>query len=260
MWGTNAEVVVGNRDWMVACAGAAGPALEGGVSHMGMPAAPGVIDRFRIEPHTDTFKWHTINDQAPKGICGSGFIDLAAQLFLAGMIDNRGRFEPDRCGRRLKVVDGLSQLQIVSAKETDTASDLLISQVDLDSLFRSKAAMFTILETITDQVGLTFDDLDRFYVAGTFGLFIDPRSAIAIGMIPDLASDRIQALGNTSLAGAARVLTDADAVTEIDHIRDRITYLELNVNPEFMTRMSAAKFLPHTDRDRFPSVKQRYRA
>jgi len=116
--------------------------------------------------------------------------------------------------------------------------------------------MYTILETLTMTVGLNLSQLNAFYVAGTFGCFINPRSAIAIGMLPDLPLDRYVPIGNSSLEGAALVLTSASAIDEIDRIRDRITYLELNVNQDFMNRFSAAKFLPHTDAGRFPSVKQ----
>jgi uncharacterized 2Fe-2S/4Fe-4S cluster protein (DUF4445 family) len=124
----------------------------------------------------------------------------------------------------------------------------------MDSLMRSKAAMYTILETITGTMGLALEDLKTFYVAGTFGSLIDPRSAITIGMIPDLPMDRFRSMGNTSLAGAVAALSSRDLAMEIDAIRDRITYLELNVNQDFMNRFSAAKFLPHTHKDRFPSV------
>ncbi len=135
-------------------------------------------------------------------------------------------------------------------------SDLTISQADLDSLIRSKAAMYTILETITTSVGITLKDLSTFFVGGTFGAFIDPRAAIAIGMLPDLPLNRYKPLGNSSLGGAALALTSVDFLKEIDGIRDRITYLELNVNQDFMNRFSAAKFLPHTNASLFPSVKK----
>ena len=253
--GTNAEVVLGNQNWLVACAGAAGPALEGGVTRMGMTAGPGVIDKISIDPETHEFKIHTIEEQPPRGICGSGVIDLAAQLYLAGMIDIRGKFVPAECGRRLTEIDGLPHLTVVSADESATGSELTISQADVDSLIRSKAAMYTILETITTSVGMALGDLKRFYVAGTFGSFIDPRSAITIGMLPDLALETYTSLGNSSLGGATLALTSADCLAEMDRIRDRITYLELNVNQEFMNRFSAAKFLPHTNRSLFPSVK-----
>jgi len=263
--GTNAEVVIGNQDWLMACAGAAGPALEGGVADMGMMAGPGVIDRVIIDPDTLEFSVGTIEGQAantvehpdgPVGICGSGLIDLAAQLFMTGMIDLRGKFVPEKCGDRLMDVDGIRHLMVVGPEDSGTGGALTLSQTDIDGLIRSKAAMYTILTTISNTVGIPFRDIDRFYVAGTFGSYIDPRSAITIGMIPDLPLKTYVSLGNTSLKGAGMALLDARAKEEIFTLRDRITYLELNVNQEFMNLFSAAKFLPHTDRSLFPSVER----
>jgi uncharacterized 2Fe-2S/4Fe-4S cluster protein (DUF4445 family) len=262
--GTNAEVVIGNKDWLMACAGAAGPALEGGVADMGMMAGPGVIDHVTIDPETLAFSIGTImGDSAvkkaqpdgPVGICGSGLIDLAAQLFMAGMIDLRGKFVPEMCGDRLVDEDGIAQLVVVDAASSGTDKALTLSQTDLDGLIRSKAAMYTILTTISNTVGVSFQDIHRFYVAGTFGSYIDPRSAITIGMIPDLPMKTYVSLGNTSLKGASMALMDEMAMAEAFTLRDRITYLELNVNQEFMNLFSAAKFLPHTDCTLFPSVK-----
>jgi uncharacterized 2Fe-2S/4Fe-4S cluster protein (DUF4445 family) len=253
--GTNAEVVLGNKDWLMACAGAAGPALEGGMSRIGSTAAPGVIDRVRIDPRSGDFDLRTIDNQLPVGICGSGVIDLAAQLFGAGMIDIRGRFQAARCGPRLRVRDGLAHLLLVPGDQSGTGRDLCISQVDMDSLIRSKAAMYTILETITGTMGMALGDLDIFYVAGTFGSLIDPRSAITIGMLPDLPLERFRSLGNSSLGGATLALTNRNLPEEMDRLRDSVTYLELNVNQDFMNRFSAARFIPHTDGTRFPSVK-----
>ncbi|MDL2275365.1 ASKHA domain-containing protein [Desulfosarcina sp. OttesenSCG-928-G10] len=252
--GTNAEVVLGNRDWMIACAGAAGPALEGGVTRMGTTAGPGVIDRVAIDPDTLAVDLHTIEDKPPRGICGSGVIDLAAALFLSGMVDIRGKLRPERCKDRFFVDNGVPHLILAPAAVSATGTDLSVSQADLDSLIRSKAAMYTILETLAASAGMRPEEIATFFVAGTFGAYIDPRSAIAIGMLPDLPLSRYQSLGNSSLGGATRVLTEADCLDRVKPIRDSITYLELNVNQDFMNRFSAAKFLPHTDRSRFPSV------
>jgi uncharacterized 2Fe-2S/4Fe-4S cluster protein (DUF4445 family) len=251
--GTNAEVVLGNRDWMIACAGAAGPALEGGMSRMGMMAGPGVIDRVRIDAE-GALDLGTIGGETPRGICGSGVVDLAAQLFRRGWVDIRGRLLPERCKGRCREVGGLRHLDLVAAEGSATGEVLSISQADLDSLMRSKAAMYTILETLTGQVGLTPETLSTFFVAGSFGCFIDPVAAVTIGMLPDLPRERYRPLGNSSLGGAIRLLCDARTQDEIRRIQANITYLELNVNQEFMNRFSAAKFLPHTDRQRFPSV------
>jgi uncharacterized 2Fe-2S/4Fe-4S cluster protein (DUF4445 family) len=255
--GTNAEVVIGNREWLVACAGAAGPALEGGVASMGMMAGPGVIDKVRIDPVSGAFSVRTIQEKPPVGICGSGLIDLVAQLYLAGTIDLRGKFVADRCQDRLEEVDGIKHLIVVRGEDSGTGRDLTLSQPDIDALIRSKAAMYTILTTITSMLNVSMKEISCFYIAGTFGSYIDPQSAITLGMIPDLPLERYRPLGNTSLTGARVALLSARARDEIYGIRDRITYLELNVNQEFMNLFSAAKFIPHTDKSLFPSVPSR---
>lgn len=253
--GTNAEIVVGCREWLVACAGAAGPALEGGVSKMGMTAGPGVIDQVTIDPLTREIHIHTIDGKLPLGLCGSGMIDLAAGLFLSGMMDIQGRFSPQICGDRLRETDGILSFVLVDPEKSGTGEAICLSQVDLNSLTSSKAAMYTILEVIVKKTaGLAFEDLETFYVAGTFGSFIKPASAISIGMLPDMDLSRFKVLGNSSLKGAALVLKDPEAFARIMDIQKTITYIELNVNQEFMNLFSGAKFFPHTDRSRFPSV------
>ncbi len=253
--GTNAEVVIGNSEWLMACAGAAGPALEGGVADMGMMAGPGVIDKVTIDPETEAFHIRTIDNREPVGICGSGLIDLVAQLYLSGMIDLRGKFVSRRCGDRLVERDGIRDLVVVPPERSATGKALTLAQTDVDGLVRSKAAMFTILITLANTVNIPLMEIHRFFVAGTFGSYIDPRSAITVGMIPDLPLERYVSLGNTSLEGATLGLLSIDARKDISIIRDRVTYLELNVNQEFMNLFSAAKFIPHTEKSLFPSVK-----
>jgi uncharacterized 2Fe-2S/4Fe-4S cluster protein (DUF4445 family) len=256
--GTNAEIVVGNCDWLIACAGAAGPALEGGVSKMGMTAKPGVIDRVWIDPDSRKLAIHTIEEKKPVGICGSGMIDLAASLFLSKRIDIQGKFSRQVCKENLVEKNGISYFILVDANDSATGSPIYLSQVDLNSLTSSKAAMYTILEVIVkNTAGLEFEDLEKFYVAGTFGSFIDPVSAISIGMLPDIPVDTFAVLGNTSLGGAKALLKAPQAFERIMKIRQSITYIELNVNQSFMNMFSGAKFYPHTDASRFPSLQIR---
>ena len=254
--GTNAEVVVGNRDWLIACAGAAGPALEGGVARMGMRAEPGAIEHCSIDPESGAVTCETIGNKPARGICGSGVIDLVAGLYLARIIDIRGKFRPNQpqgAGRIIEQADGLAYV-VVKDDEAHEGKPILLSQVDIDALMRSKAAMYSILTTITNQVGVAFDDLHRIYVAGAFGKHISPRQAIVLGMLPDLPLEVYCPLGNSSLAGAELMLLD-DAVRErCRKVVARITYIELNVNQEFMIRFSGSRFIPHTDHTLFPSV------
>ena len=219
---------------------------------MGMTAGAGVIDRVKIDPLTREIKVHTIGDKPAVGLCGSGMIDLAAGLFLSGMMDIRGKFSKDRCGEYLMNEDGIDIFVLVPEKDSGIKAPITLSQVDLNSLTSSKAAMYSILQVIVEHTaGLNFDDLEYFYVAGTFGSFIDPVSAISIGMLPDIPLERFKVLGNSSLDGAARVLGDPDLFDEIEIIRQKLTYVELNVNQEFMNIFSGAKFYPHTDLSRF---------
>ena len=253
--GTNAEVVLGNSQWLVACAGAAGPALEGGVSKIGKQAAPGVIDKVKYDPVKKKFEYTTIENRPPIGICGSGMIDLAAELFVNGLLDIRGKFVRDREKSLFVEKDEILYLKLVDKSESGTGEDLLISQPEIDSLIRSKAAMYTILETLAETVGISLSQISKFYVGGTFGNFINPKSAITIGMLPDLPLDRFVPLGNTSLKGAKKLLIEPGCFDELFMLEEKITYIELNVNQEFMNKFSGAKFLPHTDLTKFPSVK-----
>lgn len=254
--GTNAEIVVGDQKFLLACAGAAGPALEGGISKMGMTAGPGVIDKVWVDPDTRELKIHTINDEKPIGICGSGMIDLAAALFLSGRIDIQGKFSREVCKDQLFEQQGIVHFILVDEDHSGTGKPICLSQVDLNSLTSSKAAMYTILEVIVkNTAGLEFEILDKFYVAGTFGSFINPESAISIGMLPDIELNTFEVLGNSSLGGAKIMLKDPDAFERTIQIRQSITYVELNVNQEFMNMFSGAKFYPHTDTSRFPSLK-----
>ena len=252
--GTNAEVVLGQGDWLIGAAGAAGPALEGGVARMGMAAASGAVDRVRIDRETHAVSYRTIGDRSAAGICGSGLIDLFAELYLSGIIDFNGKITLRRGHPRRVETDEGPAFLLVPPEETANGEPILLSEVEIDILTRSKAAMYTILSTVMKSVGLTFDQLERFYVAGTFGQYIDPRMAVAVGMLPDIPLDRFVVLGNSSLKGAILNLISAQARTEVMDIWRKLTYLEMNVNQELMNRFSAARFIPHTDRKRFPSV------
>ena len=254
--GTNAEVVFGNADWLIGCAGAAGPALEGGVAQMGMVADEGAIEKVRIDPETRELTYTLIGQGPPRGICGSGLIDLTAEMFMAGLLDIRGKFNLKTPTGRWIQLDNQPAYMLVPAEESGNHRPIVLTQVDLDILMRSKAAMYTILTTLVQSVGFTLKDIEQFFVAGAFGNHIDPRRAIILGLLPDLPLERYIPLGNTSLKGAADVLLDYQKIEEVKKIAAKITYLEMNVNQDFMNRFSAARFIPHTDTSLFPTVKR----
>ncbi|KMY65752.1 hypothetical protein AAU61_20145 [Desulfocarbo indianensis] len=256
--GTNAEVVVGNRDWLLACAGAAGPALESGVAKMGVLAQPGAIEGVRIDPQSLEPELKIIPQAdggaaRPKGLCGSGLLQLLAQLYLTRVMDMRGKFLVEDHPRIVRTDEGLGYV-VAPAGESADGRAIVVDEVEIDILLRSKAAMYTILRTVLLEVGLEFEDLDAFYVAGAFGNVIDPATAITLGMLPDLPRERYVPLGNSSLAGCRRLLLEPETRPQVEAVADKLTYLELNVNQALMNRFSAARFIPHTDHGRFPSV------
>ena len=252
--GTNAEVVLGQKDWLLAAAGAAGPALEGGVAAMGMIAGPGAIDQVRIDRSTGEVKYRTIDGSPARGFCGSGLIDLFAELFLSGTINFQGKLTlPEGSIRRVETDEGPAFV-VVPAEESANGHNVTLSEIELDILTRSKAGMYTILDTVLQSVGMSFDQLESFYVAGTFGQYIDPKMAVAVGMLPDIPLERFKPLGNSSLGGTVLALVSSRARAEVREVWQRLTYLEMNVNQDLMNRFSAARFIPHTDRSLFPSV------
>ncbi len=254
--GTNAEVVLGNQDWLVACAGAAGPALEGGILSCGMRAQDGAIERISIDPETLKVSYSTIDGSPPRGMCGSAIIDLLAGMFVAGLVDPTGKLVRNRDPGRMREINGEPAYVVASEDETGTGRPVYISQSDIKNLIRSKGAMYTILNVVIQSVGIDFEDIDRFYVAGAFGSYIDPGKAITIGMLPDVPIDRFSALGNSAGKGAVKALLKRGSIKEVEGICEKITYLEMNVRGDFMGQLTGALFLPHTDLGRFPTVRR----
>lgn len=253
--GTNAEIVLGNRDWLVACAGAAGPALEGGGAKTGMTAREGAIERVRIDRRTLEPVIEVIGGGPARGICGSGLIDLVAELFLAGVIDPRGRISDGKQTRRIMTSGDVKAYAVALAEEREASQDILVDELDIGNLIRAKGAMYTALSLITERLGVRFKDLDTFFVAGSFGEHIDPKSAIAVGMLPDIPLERFKVIGNSAGIGACMMLVSYKLREEVEYIRSKSAYLQLNVENEFMNRLNAALFIPHTDRELFPSIR-----
>jgi uncharacterized 2Fe-2S/4Fe-4S cluster protein (DUF4445 family) len=231
---------------------------------MGMRAAAGAVEHVTIDRTSWQLTWKTIDDAPPVGICGSGLIDLVAELYLARIVDLRGKFQAEFADqteqqkafvrKRLAQLDGDTVFIVASAEESGSDEPVVLSQIDLDAMMRSKAAMYAILTTLTAQVGVEFNELDRMYVAGAFGRHIDPRQAITLGMLPDLPLSTYEPVGNSSLHGAERILLDESIRRRAGEVGRKITYIELNVNQEFMIRFSGSRFIPHTDPANFPSV------
>jgi len=254
--GTNGELVIGNRDWMIAGAGAAGPALEGYISRYGMRAAPGAIDTLKIRDNFLSFT--TIGNQKPLGICGSGIIDLIAQMFLAGWINMAGDLNPQASDRICYLPEEQQYAAIyATGEESATGKPLFFTQTDIRQYLDTKAAAYTMVECLLDAAGCRWNDIAHCHLSGAFSAHSDLESAITIGMFPDLERSRYSAYPNTSLDGARVLLLDRSRLQELHSLTDSIYCIQFASIPDFLVRMQAAKFIPHTDMERYPSVKKK---
>ncbi|MBQ4563762.1 MAG: DUF4445 domain-containing protein [Lachnospiraceae bacterium] len=257
--GTNGELVIGNRDWMIAGAGAAGPALEGYISRYGMRADAGAIDTVRIEG--GKLRFTTIGDQKPVGICGSGIIDLLAQMRLNGWINIAGELNPDVSSRIIYLEEEKEYAAVyATAEESASGIPLFFSQTDIRQYLDTKAAAYTMIECLMEAAGCSEQDLAHCYLSGAFTAHSDLESAITIGMFPDLPREKYTAINNTSLEGARILLLDCLRLREVRHLAESIYCVQFASIPDFLVRMQAAKFVPHTDMRRYPSVTKKLSA
>jgi uncharacterized 2Fe-2S/4Fe-4S cluster protein (DUF4445 family) len=254
--GTNGEIVLGNKDWLVTAACSAGPAFEGSGIKFGMRAMEGAIEEVEIDPKTFDVNFRVIGDVKPIGICGSGMIDTLAEMYLNGIIDQRGKIREEIGSKRIR--RGESGLEYVLAWRVESAinKEIVITEVDLDNLIRAKAAIYAGFATLLSHMGMKFTDIEKLYIAGGFGRYIDVERAVTIGMLPDLPVDKVQFLGNTSIIGAYYALLCDRLRHEAEEIARKMTYIELSVSRSFMDEYLSALFLPHTDLNAFPTVRK----
>jgi uncharacterized 2Fe-2S/4Fe-4S cluster protein (DUF4445 family) len=250
--GTNGEIVLGNKDWMMCSSSSAGPAFEGSGVKNGMRAGSGAIEKLRIT-EDGLIEVDTIGGGSPIGICGSGLLDTLAELFSHGIIDRTGRFHVTDDERLTEGDEGL-QFQLVPP--SGEHSEVVITQADIDNLIRSKAGVFSAIRALLKATQLEPEDLEAVYLAGGFGNFLDINQAIVIGMLPDVSRDRIHFVGNTTIAGAKQALLSRKSFETCEQIAQGMTYVDLMSDASYMEEFIRAKFLPHTDLSLFPSVKK----
>jgi uncharacterized 2Fe-2S/4Fe-4S cluster protein (DUF4445 family) len=255
--GTNGEIVIGNREWLACCSASAGPAFEGGGITCGMRATHGAIEHIAFEDGCQTAKCGVIGGAKPLGLCGSGLIDLVAELLRVGCIDRTGRFVPEVCGARLSRDGGQAEFVVLPGSGTALGRDIVITEADIASFIRAKGAIYTAAEALLRHTGLDFTDIRHVYVAGGFGSYLDVRKAIRIGLLPDLPIDRFQFIGNGSLQGAKMALLSRQAFDVMEkRIAPNMTHFELSTDPQFMNEYTGSLFLPHTNIEKFPSVEK----
>jgi len=254
--GTNFEVVLGNKEWMFSCAGAAGPALEGGEVLYGMRANPGAIEKITIDPETLDPNYSTINGIRPRGICGSGLIDLLAGLLSSCVIDRTGRINTEITHPRIRSTSHYPEYVIAWAKETEIGKDIVITENDIKNLIMSKASIHAACITLMKEAGVSRHEISTIYFAGAFGNYLDKENATTIGLIPEIPLDQIKNIGNGAVAGANIALIDRRARKTLDEIAYKIAYIELNAESSFMEEYTSSTFLPHTDLALFPGVQK----
>ena len=251
--GTNGELVMGNKEWLLAGAGAAGPALEGYISRFGMRAQNGAVDTVSIQGQE--LHYTTIGNAKPIGICGSGIIDLLAQMRLHGWINIAGELNPDASDRIIYLEEEQQYVVIYCTKEESGIQEpLYFSQTDIRQYLDTKAAAFTMIDCLMEASGCSEKDLAHCYLSGAFSAHSDLESAITIGIFPDLPREKYSLITNSSLDGARTLLLNREKLLDIQYLIEHIYCVQFASIPDFLIRMQAAKFIPHTDMERYPTI------
>ena len=258
--GTNAEIVIGNKDWLACTACSAGPAFEGGGIEFGMRAAKGAIEDFSLDPVSFEPMLLTIGDVRPKGICGSGLIIMVAVMFEMGVINNRGKFNRDLNTERVRENNGIWEFVLAYEDQTQIGRDITISEIDIDNLIRAKGAVYSGCMTLLEEVGFSMDMIERIILAGGFGSYIDLEKAMTIGLLPEIDPERVIFIGNGSLMGARMSSLTNRIRKDVVEVTKKMTNFELSETPSYMDHYVAAMFIPHTEIEKFPKVKERVAA
>ena len=255
--GTNAEIVIGNKEWLACAACSAGPAFEGGGLKFGMRATKGGIEDFSIDPVTLEPMIVTIGNVRPKGICGSGLITMVAVMFEIGIIDNLGKFNRDLDTPRIRADNGVYEYVLAWENETQIGRDVTLTEIDIENLIRAKGAIYSGCMTLLTEVGMSLQDIEHIILAGGFGSYIDLEKAMTIGLLPEIDPNKVTFIGNGSLMGARMSSLTNRIRQDVTEVTKKMTNFELSDTPSYMDNYVAALFLPHTDMKQFPKLKSR---
>ncbi len=252
--GTNGEIVLGNNEFLMTAACSAGPAFEGGGIRWGMRAEDGAIEKISLDPETFEPEYSTVEDMTPRGVCGSGMIDLLSEMLLKGVIGQDGKFRIETDHPRLILFNEEPAFIIEFAENIDSEEDIIFTQSDIKSLILSKAAVYAGFSILVEQVGMDFSAVQKMIITGGFGQFLDIEKAITIGLLPDIEREKFKYMGNSSIAGAYMALLSNTFRQQAIAISNSMTYLDFSSNNDFMEEFTRSQFLPHTDANLFPSV------
>jgi uncharacterized 2Fe-2S/4Fe-4S cluster protein (DUF4445 family) len=260
--GTNGELVLGNRKKLLSSSCATGPALEGAHLRFGMRAAPGAIERVRIKPETLEVRYRVIGQDKwsdeckpeeiqARGICGSGIIEVIAEMFRTGIVEKSGRVNGNFSTPRLRKIEKGYEFVIAWAEETAIGQDITVSTSDVRAVQLAKGALYSGAKIMMKQLGVS--RLDKVVLAGGFGSYVDPERAMILGMFPDCDLKNVVAVGNAAGDGARIALLNRDKREEADRIAREVEYIELTVYPEFTMEFAEAMAFPHL-KDPFPHL------
>lgn len=266
--GTNAEIVLGNRERVVCASSPTGPAFEGAQITHGQRAAPGAIERVRIDPSTLEPRFRVIGHeswlgpgQAPPeglratGICGSGIIEAVVEMYTSGIIRHEGRFDENAPARspRVRFNGRQAEYVLATADQTATGAPIVVTQNDVRAIQLAKGALYAGVKLLLDHLGLAVSDIDRIVMAGAFGSYIDPRHAMILGMIPDCDLSRVEAVGNAAGDGARIALLDRTQRQEAARLAQWVEHVQTAVAANFQAEFVSAMALPHAT-DPFPHL------
>ncbi len=263
--GTNGELVLGNKRKLISSSCATGPALEGAQLSCGMRAAPGAIERITIDPDTHEVDYKVIGREAwlkfsepeqmqTKGICGSGILDVLAELYSSGVISKSGRFAKEQKSDRFRTnPDNPRQKEFVIAwaKETSIGKDVVITQKDIRQIQLGKGALYTGCKLMMRRMNI--DKVDTVKIAGAFGTHVDKAKALTMGLFPDCDLEKVSSVGNAAGDGARVALLNRAKRDEANWIARNVEYIELTVESDFEQEFAAAMMLPHMN-DEFPHL------
>ncbi len=252
--GTNTEIDLGNKNGILSDSCASGPAFEGMEVRFGMRASTGAIERISIDPDSLDIFYRTIGDEKPVGICGSALVDAPAEMFKSGIINTKGAFVPEFEKRTKRIRKGPQGWEYVVAwkDETNTDTDITVTQADVRELQKAKAAMHTGAEILMRRMNVKEDDIAHLVIAGAFGNYVDPENARILGMYPEIAMDRIKFVGNIAGTGSRMSLISEEMREYAEKISKTVKYLELAVDPDFQDEYMKSFYFPHANLDRYP--------
>ncbi|MBS7655924.1 DUF4445 domain-containing protein [Candidatus Bathyarchaeota archaeon] len=254
--GTNTEIILSDGINLICCSTASGPAFEGAHITHGMRAATGAIEKVWINPKDLNPTYKTVDDEKPRGICGSGIVDAIAEMLKAKIIDFNGKIKTEIKHPRIKRNNNTIEYVIAWKEETTVNKDITITQKDIFEIQLAKAAIYTGLSILMNKFNVKPEELSKVFIAGAFGLYLNPESAKIIGMIPDIALNKIIFAGNTAGSGARIALTSRRIREEANKLVNEISYIELAADPNFMHEFASALRFPHKNINLFPTVKK----